>query len=377
MADYEKLIDLTSKNLACLCFRNTDRLSIAKITDIFSEYGTVVGVNCAGDEDGFRFVRYRTKEEALEAAMHLEGNSSIQLQPVKHRHKDYQFPKNEQANRDEWRNYRATRYDEETDKPNSTKGGQSLRNGRQNNNQKPNNDNRMKHDHSRFDNPNKYNSESRQDHSNVQDSARQHYNFKATREVTYSNESDDKKKETQSPNTSTNRDRFLQLSKLRGTVANTFQRPDGVARNLSAVSDALASLAVATSPPSSQHSSRGQSVNNDVPPPLIASLSSPQFGPVDVEEEKKIVVAAYDVILANIHPNFGIRYIYQMLRKYSPIYVSDIETVPDINVRFCYVYFDTPANALLVEESLNGVSLGGKNLIMLRSQVLEAKAGAL
>ncbi|XP_015606073.1 uncharacterized protein LOC107272915 isoform X2 [Cephus cinctus] len=65
----------------CILFRNTSALSVDQIHKIFSEFGNVLSVNCAGNERGMRFVSYKSKIEAINSIMSLKGHESINLTP--------------------------------------------------------------------------------------------------------------------------------------------------------------------------------------------------------------------------------------------------------------------------------------------------------
>ncbi|XP_043254367.1 uncharacterized protein LOC122398507 [Colletes gigas] len=83
-----------------------------------------------------------------------------------------------------------------------------------------------------------------------------------------------------------------------------------------------------------------------------------------------IAVPAHEVIVANVHPKFGIHYILHLFEKYNPISASFMTVVPKAKIRYCHVYFQTPEEALAVEKEFDTQILHGNNLIVLRSQKL-------
>ncbi|XP_076627946.1 uncharacterized protein LOC143345072 [Colletes latitarsis] len=83
-----------------------------------------------------------------------------------------------------------------------------------------------------------------------------------------------------------------------------------------------------------------------------------------------IAVPAQEVIVANVHPKFGIHYILHLFEKYNPISASFMTIIPKTKIRYCHVYFQTPEEALAVEKEFDMQVLHGNNLIVLRSQKL-------
>ncbi|KAL7300815.1 hypothetical protein TKK_0006380 [Trichogramma kaykai] len=76
------------KNNYWVLFPNKFALDEEEIRKIFSNFGTVRGINKAGDEKGLRFVRYKTQEEAVNAVHGLENHPTIHLKPNKNKHKE-------------------------------------------------------------------------------------------------------------------------------------------------------------------------------------------------------------------------------------------------------------------------------------------------
>ena len=97
----EKCYSLEKDGTYCLGFPNRYALSEKEIEEIFSEYGSVISVRASGDERGFRFVRFRTLEEAEKAINDLKGNKKIRILPKKpkaHNNNDKGSSKENQKN---------------------------------------------------------------------------------------------------------------------------------------------------------------------------------------------------------------------------------------------------------------------------------------
>lgn len=366
MSDYEKLIDTSHKKLVCICFCNSAGLSMKEITNIFSEYGEVVGINCATSQTGFHFVRYRTKEEALACVIGLEKNTQINLQPVKSKFKE----RNENDHPNKCYNKKTTSNDiskgnnkersnlKQEDETGSEKNSQCSKDSKLSDRSK-NDKNKARYSKEFC----KGNSESEQSSQNNQNRGKSLISERLARNYPNNN----------SVNESKQSDKFAELFKLRGTNADTFKPRshdnDSTSHqfviNTPAVPDALMPLSIISSSHSSKSSGKRLLAMDDGPPPLV----------VAGREEKMYVVTAKVVVVANIHPNLGIHDVYKMFKKFEPIHIADIEIIPDINVRFCYVYFTTSSDAFEAEKIMDRVNFCGNNMIVLRPDKLEEEAG--
>lgn len=82
--------------------------------------------------------------------------------------------------------------------------------------------------------------------------------------------------------------------------------------------------------------------------------------------QKKTVVPAEDVVVANLHPSINPAYVLHFLEKYEPISVTKIRTVPKTSIRYCHVYFKSREIAMEVENQYDEKMLSGQKLIVLR-----------
>lgn len=76
-------------------------------------------------------------------------------------------------------------------------------------------------------------------------------------------------------------------------------------------------------------------------------------------------ISLQEVIIANIHENYGTPYILHLLEKYGPIAATFVKTTSK-EIRYCIVYFKSVQDAVATEEELDNFCLSGKNLIVLR-----------
>ncbi|XP_018406163.1 PREDICTED: uncharacterized protein LOC108782387 [Cyphomyrmex costatus] len=85
---------------------------------------------------------------------------------------------------------------------------------------------------------------------------------------------------------------------------------------------------------------------------------------------KIVYIPMQEIIVANIHKNYGIHYILHLFEKYSPISATIVLTISETNIRYCHVYFKTVQDAVAVEEEFDNFDLYGQNLIVLRKSRL-------
>ncbi|XP_032670661.1 uncharacterized protein LOC116843885 [Odontomachus brunneus] len=84
----------------------------------------------------------------------------------------------------------------------------------------------------------------------------------------------------------------------------------------------------------------------------------------------KYVVILQEVIVANIHVNYGVHYILHLFEKRNPISATLVKTIFKTDIRYCSVYFMNAEDALAIEKEFDDFALSGKNLIVLRKSQL-------
>jgi len=89
---------------------------------------------------------------------------------------------------------------------------------------------------------------------------------------------------------------------------------------------------------------------------------------------KIFIMPMQEVIVANIHANYGMHYILHLFGKFNPVAATSVKTISETNIRYCHVYFETVQNAMAVEKEFDNFFLSGKNLIVLRKLQLIEKA---
>lgn len=77
-----------------------------------------------------------------------------------------------------------------------------------------------------------------------------------------------------------------------------------------------------------------------------------------------------EVIVANIHTNYGVHYILHLFEKHGPISATLVKTIHKTDIRYCFVYFINTEDALAIEKEFDNFVLSGRNLIVLRKSQL-------
>ncbi|XP_034948124.1 uncharacterized protein [Chelonus insularis] len=86
-----------------------------------------------------------------------------------------------------------------------------------------------------------------------------------------------------------------------------------------------------------------------------------------VEENSDLIenVEAEELIIANIHEDYGTNYILHLLEKYQPIGASFVKVSERYALRYCHVYFTSSQYINEVQKKFDKFELGTKNLIVL------------
>lgn len=112
-----------------------------------------------------------------------------------------------------------------------------------------------------------------------------------------------------------------------------------------------------------------KTIDNEIP-----DLVKPVKKKTTMLEPKTIILEAKDVVVGNIHPNFGAAYILHLFDLYDPIAISYINLVPNTNIRYCHVYFKSINEVIKVEDTYNDYDLDGQKLIVKRPARLMTEA---
>lgn len=85
-----------------------------------------------------------------------------------------------------------------------------------------------------------------------------------------------------------------------------------------------------------------------------------------VEENRKIVRNAAEIVVGNIPVGYGGAYFLHMFEKYVPIGIGHVIVAANTGMRYCHVYFRYQQDAEDVEETFDGCRLQDRKLIVMR-----------
>ncbi|XP_031779556.1 myb-like protein I [Nasonia vitripennis] len=333
-----------------LLFPNKHALTKEEIREIFSQYGQVLNLTMAGDEKGFRFVQYATLEDVERAVENLQDHPTIKLVP--HRPKKKNNKSCNGSQRDRQNNNNVINQDTSMD---SVKRNLYQRKSPKNNNEQTDSNKQQ------FQNAMMFSRESMHKQKN---SDTWPNNDKASVQLTPSSKSFCNKsnfipqtpKNTMNsqvsrsnsadslspPNLVDQKNRTQHLLKLRGANANSF---------------------------SINESYNNSNTDDDEIPELVTKTQLDVF-----KQPRKVILNAEEVIVANVHTDYGSAYVLHLFEQYEPLAVSYMKVLPNSEVRYCHVYFKSAQDSLEVETVFDKYDLSGKNLIVLRPCRLMAEA---
>lgn len=331
-------------NTYWLLFPNKHALSRDEIREIFSKYGKVLNLTAAGDERGFRFVQFGCLEDVERAVENLKNHPTVNL--IQHRpKKKQQNSQNSNSNNKETSsNPRRNFYQRKsTDKnSSSTQLADDL------------NDLSIHNEQNSFQDDKNLDNSAHNDTASVCSNTPKRTVIPPAN-ASYTSPQSNRLNQLSTPKTAAGMspsDWKLKLLKVRGTHANTFP------------------------PPSSQSSSLNASANNVKDDEIPNLVSKDQIG--SNKEPRKLIFNAEEVIVANIHDEYGSAFILHLLDEYEPLAVTYIKVLPGTETRYCHVYFKSVTHSIEVETHFDGYELEGKELLVLRPCTLmeEAMCGA-
>lgn len=291
-----------------LVFPNKHALPKDEINKIFSLFGTVNTITQAGDERGFRFVSYGSMEEVECAVRSLKTHPLINLIP--HRPKNRH---NKTAQSPSTPNEENSNVIFSTNQVNTNFFQRKRNNGSINVNQ----------------------------FSNTRDSIFcQEFNSVEDNRSVHSNDARNKSSNFQTTNKSiggsaSSLNSLNRSGKIdaRGNLSNSFD------------------LRFHTN----------DSVSIDIPDLVTKDNIKIESHKPNIE-----ILNAEEVIVANIHDDYGPAYILHLFDDFEPLSISYIKSSPNNCIRYCHVYFTTANDSVAVEKKFDKYNLDGKNLVVFR-----------
>ncbi|XP_014210715.1 probable ATP-dependent RNA helicase ddx42 [Copidosoma floridanum] len=297
-----------------ILFQNIKAFELEEIRGFFERFGCF-DVKSAGDETGYRFVKFRSYDDAKRAFEAYKENENFKfLKPRK--------KKQEQSNPIwEDRNINVS-------VGNSGKDGESNNSGQKNRR----NSNAKGKQNCRHDYGNKSSPKS----SNDNDGFENHFSA-ADSESYNSNKSDSKDSShlfNSKPKYNSNNLDMNYLKKKWNSNVNNQTRPNNSRNSQGNSTDAMT-----------------QETNLEEMPDLELVKSKDSTRPI---------LDAQEVVVGNIPCNYGSAYILHLFDNFEPLAVSNVVIEPKTNIRYCFVYFKSPEDSTRVESRFDRLDIEGK-----------------
>ncbi|KYQ46723.1 hypothetical protein ALC60_14244 [Trachymyrmex zeteki] len=349
--DYEKYYRTTKDGGFSVHFANKRGLSLEYIKDTFSSYGNVVSVYEGSCQNGLKVITYKTLDEVISCLKGLQNDSQISILPQK----DKLGGEARAANQNSLNPWQATRMEDTSQKMFST----DKQSHHENNKQEKLSEYRGKPFYSsRAFDRNKFQGD------NFSDSSRNSGND-------YKSNADEIKHKTAGSQM------FDGIcSPLQQKLINNEDHNQVTSKKQEETK--LYSLMTETDSKIDKNKRFGI---HDRKMPMLVSDAEMKPNESDVMSDsslsnetrnssKIVYIPMQDIIVANIHKNYGVHYILHLFEKYSPVSATVVKTISKNNIRYCHIYFKTVQDAIAVEEEFDNFDLLGKNLIVLRESRL-------
>ncbi|XP_025152820.1 uncharacterized protein LOC112588174 [Harpegnathos saltator] len=353
--DYEKYYKLMPDGTYCIHFPNKKGFSEEKIREIFSLYGNILSVYWRGDINGLIFIRYQTLKEVLSSLQNLEESDDIRILPQKNKINK----QNIQNNSNEWQ---ARRMDSPKNlSPKLSSNNDNIHRNKLYSNftsnyktfaceEKP----ICNRSNSNCSNKPDYASNISNDSSPKLNSV---YNVNAVKPGTLT--------------VSILNDKYLQCSKQQN-----YKEPYD-----NQVTKHKKTKSYEPSKPETNADVYKDTFDNSRIPSLVSdpevkpNISDTKFDHSLglVWNENTLTKSKYvmqEVIVANIHADYGVHYVLHLFEKCSPVSATFVKTILKTDIRYCLVYFINIDDALAIEKKFDKYELSGKNLIVLRTSQL-------
>ncbi|XP_077272548.1 uncharacterized protein LOC143903062 [Temnothorax americanus] len=378
--DYEKYYRLSKDDTYTIHFANRRGLEMDEIEKLCLPYGNVVSIYPGGENNGLRFVKYKTQEEVMRCIKGLRDGNVIALLPQKDKVMT-ETKTTDQRSLNPWQNpswqtaasaemggtkptdqgslcpWEAARTEDTSQRTFSTGkqfNSNSIHNERSpENGEKPNYNTKTSGLNKLKDTDYSSDTASR--------SSRQSYKF---------NENKTKYKKT-SPQMSNEQYSF---SRQQNPMSN--KAYDRVMREEQQETKLYPSTKTETD--IKMDKMRAGTRDHNIPA-LISDTETKlnksdtvHYGMLSGTARNALPELYQEIIVANIHTNYSVHYILHLFEKYGPISATLVKTIPENDLRYCQVYFETAQDAVAVEKEFDNFYLAGKNLIVLqRSRLID------
>ena len=333
MDNISNLIDRDPKGTYCILFQNRYELEIDEIKNLFSQFGKIENINCAGDKRGYRFIRYNTYDEAERALIGLKDHPKITFAPSRKKAQENQSS------------------DRRSFSHKNKSGGSGFKQRRISNGE---------NDAEKALNKNTRDETPWGDKSPHFKGSETKSSKKNSEQTPWSNKSplleDPEIKLSKNYNEETPWGDKLPL--LKGSERKPNKTNTNVPRNTKLLPTKDSENRIL--PSNSDQTNAGKTSEEEIPDLISTATSAPK------NKYKKKILEAQEIIVGNIHVEYGAAFILHLMEKFEPIAISKIFSTPKHEKRYCHVYFKTVQDAIEVENKFDKLRLSGQELVVLR-----------
>ncbi|KYN07201.1 hypothetical protein ALC62_01867 [Cyphomyrmex costatus] len=352
--DYGKYYKITKDGSYSVHFANKKNLASEFIKDTFSSYGTITSIYDGGNVNGLKVITYKTLDEVINCIKGLQNDSQIYLLPEKNK----SAGESRTTNQNSLNRWQASRTEDISQKTfNTDKQFNSNSTHNENNKQEKLSEyiekpiyNIRACDFNKFDGADNFSDStcnSRHDKSNND----------ATKYKNMSPQMFDEKYSFLRQHKSINNEDYSRVmrKKQEGTKLDSSTMIEVDKNRRFSTHDQKMPMLVS---------------NTEIKLKEFDVMSNSSLSNETRSLSKIVYIPMQEIIVANIHKNYGIHYILHLFEKYSPISATIVLTISETNIRYCHVYFKTVQDAVAVEEEFDNFDLYGQNLIVLRKSRL-------
>ncbi|XP_018368904.1 PREDICTED: uncharacterized protein LOC108764963 isoform X1 [Trachymyrmex cornetzi] len=352
--DYEKYYR-TTKGGFSVHFANKKGLSSEYIKDTFSSYGTVVSIYEKGTPNGLKVISYKTLDEVINCLKGLQNDSQISLLPQK----DKLGSEAKATNQNSSNQWQAAKMEDTSQKMFST--------------DEQFDSNSTHHENNKQEKLLEYRGKPFYSSRNFDSNKFQGNNFL---DIARNSGHDYKYNADEIKQKNTGSQTFDEIH-LSSEHQNPINNEDYNQVMRKKQEDTKLYPVMKTETDNKIDKNRRFGIHDQQMPMLVsdAEMKLKEFDVISTlnktRNSSKIVnIPMQDIIVANIHQNYGVHYILHLFEKFSPISATVVKTISKTNIRYCHIYFKTVQDAVAVEEEFDNFDLSGKNLIVLRESRL-------
>ncbi|EGI59310.1 PREDICTED: uncharacterized protein LOC105151992 [Acromyrmex echinatior] len=352
--DYEKYYRTTKDGGFSVHFANKKGLSSEYIKDTFSSYGTVVSIYEGGGSNGLKIINYKTLDEVINCLKGLQNDSQISLLPQK----DKLGSEAKATNQNSSNQWQAAKMEDISQKMFST--------------DEQFDSNSTHHEDNKQEKLSEYRGKPFYSSRNFDSNKFQGNNFLDTARNSghdYKYNADEIKQKNAGFQTFDETYSFPKQNPINNEDYNQVMRKKQ--------EDTKLYSSMKTETDSKIDKNRRFGIHDQKMPILVsdAKMKPKEFDVTSTlnkttNSSKIVYIPMQDIIVANIHQNYGVHYILHLFEKFSPVSATVVKTISKTNIRYCHIYFKTVQDAIAVEEEFDNFDLFGKNLIVLRESRL-------